>query len=260
MCLIKTIAKKSAGFTLVEVTVAMAIAMMVTVLTIATLQRMILDEQAAADRMDAQANSILAQNYLLRFFSEAVQLQSNGTASLDAFAGGTDVGYVRSYDSTATPVSATPVTIAVFNRENGNLTSGSQFKPTGIFFLPPTATSTGVLFIDLGNGATLSANYGDLFVPDLVQFSIAPLPVPSGVLPYLNVTMVFRHFLPGEGPEVWCPQSAFTPCNGIADIRGFRDVTENLRIDFPDNEYSTSPGNNYETDMGNMYFFPVLGQ
>ncbi len=263
------------GFTLLETLVAVAVSGIAMLIASSMLFRTNQDSLAGIDRNEAEISATMAELYLRTYLGAAVDLVYNGNSSLDGTSPAN--GQLRSYDSNDPGNPATASAVALFQREvGGDVIAGLRqgaFNPTGIYFIQPTATTSGVLFFATSTTSnSVGPSYSVPYIGDLVEFQVqnpktlnttgSPIAV-GDVLTSVDVRYVVRYFEPGDGKKVWCPNpsvGAFnaSPCASIPH-RNFHDVIKAVTVVFRDNPIFVFPagGTTPFRPLGKIYSFPL---
>jgi prepilin-type N-terminal cleavage/methylation domain-containing protein len=290
------------GFTLVELMVALAISG-VTMLVAATLITTLYGRYFQVYNRASAMESLMGAAYNLR---QMLGLAVNITLQPAAFEGGLaytgstagSIGYLLNNNGGSTTFDHITDcnggtggngirTVALFTRDvggqGGNGVGGaaiqatSTLMPTGIFYMCPTLTTSGVLFIDPGtvqpstSTAVLTPSYSKLYFDRLVQFDISNFITASNtnVLTSVQISIVARSFYGTPTPQqmTWCPpQDISAGSNGctaayIKGMTAFRDTTETFQVTFSNQSLGINPmdmsgASANQRVTGNIRFFP----
>lgn len=144
----------------------------------------------------------------------------------------------------------------------------SRLQNTGIFYVLPTATTSGVLFFDMGAQPAMSPSYNDVYFDRITELEIdRPEYVNLNGTQYLksfHVKIGVRHFISDDKRHWrWCPQSDITA--GVANCApgvSYQDYFTDLNIVIPNQIVRTPTSLNNltvaERILGTVYFFPFL--
>lgn len=180
-------------------------------------------------------------------------------------------GQIRIFDSGFYAAGGAPpvTTVGVFLREAGYPSStnpGSDIRATALYFINPTETQGGRLFISstpagFGN-VTLASNQYDVMFENLVEFHMNPSGFASGngdPVRVVKLEMTFRRFRDSRQAD-WrfCPvaQMARPNCNTRSK---YVDEKVSLDVALVNNAIPTDFGTN-ETLYGNVYFYGSGGR
>lgn len=294
-----------------ELTIATAIAGIVALALSSLMVWAVVEFEAVKRRLIAQGEALRLEVMLRRYVTTAIKLKggSDGvtndpvndlaaSGNVNLGNGGTVSGefdghgkFARGfvYDQLSDWPPSGWQNVAVFMREwkepvtsGGAATRLSDMIETGIAVRAPTATTSGVVFIDAAgdspNGA-MTFDYSDQWVGGIVEFSLekkvkygsrhmvgtAAAYTDSRLVSVL-MTYKLRYHLATNLPKMWCPSTDVT--NAVAGCTGgasFVDIERAVRIVFPNNNMGAREnfglGNEWIEDrpMGAFHFFrPVL--
>jgi prepilin-type N-terminal cleavage/methylation domain-containing protein len=262
-------ARAKAGFTLVEVMVAIGLSGIL-ITTIASLMMSVGQEtHALIDGADFENDMDRLEYLIERQMRLAVNLTYVGSTSINSNTLGTKgLGYMRAFDSTALANTNTTVNaIALYYRETAHISTSvatlrSSFAPTGVYFQQPSATTYGVLYIDPGTGAgqtALAPSLGLITLTPLtgvvINASDFDLSASSGVsfVKSFKMTVYSRvasSTLPGL--LAWCPPAAMgtSPCVSAVP---YKDLSRTFTVKLRDNVDPNSPQLSTLL-MGRLYF------
>jgi prepilin-type N-terminal cleavage/methylation domain-containing protein len=301
------------GFTLVELMVALAISG-VTMLVAATLITTLYGRYFQVYNRASAMESLMGAAYNLRqMLGLAVAIQTStagfeGGGSFVVPAAAGSIGYLLEKDTVPPPPNTTVGsyfdhitdcsggignvrTVALFARDVGGqggngvgaapIQATSTLMPTGIFYMCPTLTTSGVLFIDPGtvtpgtSTASLGPSYSKLYFDRLVQLDInnyVTAPV-TGTLTSVQISITARSFYGTPTPQqmTWCPAADISAgSNGctatyIQSMTAFRDTTETFQVTFSNQSLKVNPmaptdttglNSAFQRVTGNIRFFP----
>lgn len=251
---------RSRGVTLVELIISMGIVSFVVMVTVVLLIQLNKKKLQIDDRMDSESGLLRAEWILRTYLSQAVNMYGTGNTSLDGYGGPT--GRIRLFNGISSTLTPAINTVAVFNREAGNRgMGGSAIRSTGIFFHKPTATSSGVVFVDAGaNPAAISPDYSDLFIENVVEFETRNFTYhqndPSRPLLSAEIRIVVRYFTTENTSKSWCPKADIA-ANVCTQPTNYKDDERIFRVFFRNNDLNTTArgGNLREFAQGFLYFF-----
>lgn len=221
------------------------------------------------NKIEAEKAVTLATFNLQRALSLAVNIEASPIPFEGLNLAATDRGKIRS-NFVADTMGASPgviETVALFLREKGGYqaTARSEYTPVGIFYVRPTPTTSGVLFIDTNALGTLSPSYDDMFFQNITEFSLTNhVNSPNGVLTSVEFSITVRKFISSD-TKTWnfCPALDIT--NAVAgcttDKSTFMDITRTMQVTFSnqilnDGLRDVTGAGPYERVIGNLYLFP----
>lgn len=280
------------GFTLAELTVASGVAGVVTLALSTLMIWAVMEFEGVKRRLVAQSEALKGEVMLRRYVTNAVKVLggagndlANGTTTVGNGVGASNIfdGHGRfaadfNYDQMADwPVSGWK-NVGAFLREwrepiisGGPPNRRSQLFPTGIFIRAPTATTSGVMFIDTGEipPAGMTPGYGDQWMGGLTEFELSRQEkVADGTMAGQNriVSLLFRYrvryHMSTNLPKRWCPTAdvvaAVAGCTGGA---GYADIERSVRIVLVNNNIGTrqpqAAPNDWvqERPLGSLHFF-----
>jgi len=226
------------------------------------------------ERFQAQATASHAEYLLRLIFSQAINLQS--VASLPNNPG---AGSGQIYNGINFPTIASApgdwTTLAVFLREAAHLqgTGNGSLKQTAVWYRRPSATTSGVLFIDTGAavawpGGGVQPSYSDDYIDRISYLSIQVNTHPSYAPQVVSLDFHLRiryHLDPSTGTN-WCPQADIGVTAGCATKATWRDLDQTFSVVAHNNILhnagalmTTSGVSSEERVLGNLFFFsPIL--
>lgn len=259
---LKLILSNSKAFSLVELLVAtvlngiVILAMGTVYFQVTQTQQNMLEEKKGLD------TALRAGYYLQNLLTQAVGLSWAGPNNLNMASG---TGQLRQYYWDSNLVSAQDVhTLGIFWREAaGSAQTRSLFRATGLYFQPPTPTTSGVLFIDTGDkldaggNPLLAPEESDISFDSFVSFRISqPSVRVGGSLAAVRIQYVIRTFRSSNAAMRWCPAAnmGIGPCvyDGV-----FKDHPVTLNILFRNNSLgpATNSSVGVERLFDQLYFF-----
>lgn len=262
---------RQAGYTLTEILLSLAIFSIVSAATVGLIWTI-------QSRSVKSKNALSVETEAEQFFraiSGMTRLAAK-VADTDLVAGATNyptgTGAFRSSfnfkDMTTQPVNVVQ-TLGVFLRENStsNFTvSGvrSQWRATGLFFLPPTAQAPGVLYLTLGTQeggvTTLRPSNSDITLTGVTEVSFSNMNSLNGRLVSLDMTVVYRIPLSSgkAGAVSWCPTANISAgTSGCQSTVPFKDVSRKINLLFSNNRLNhVIPSSEYTRGA---YFFRPSG-
>jgi hypothetical protein len=227
----------------------------------------------AKDRIETERLALAAEYYLTAFFTQAVQLDHQGAASLNTWSSPVGQGRLRTFSGTsiASGMAGTVHTIAVFNREarasdDDNNPSGvsSSFLTTGVFYQMPTADTSGVLYLETVNpGLTVAPSSGGVKLDRIVEFEVTdPIKAANDEVLSARFRIVFRHFLSENytSQGTWCPTADIASGTAGCNPSAYRDIVTNIQVNMRNNLMPSQGGglNASQTTGGRIYFFRML--
>lgn len=253
------------GFSLIEVLLALGISAFMVIMTATVITHMMYRKNQVEDRMKSESGVLRAEWLIRSYLGQAVNIHGQGNSSLDTYSGPT--GMIRLFNGNSSTMTPSITTVAVFIRESGSRAAGgSDLRPTGIFFHRPTATKSGVVFIDPGNTpSNIKPDYGDFFFDNVVEFQTRDFTYHNGdpTRPLLSaeVRVVIRYFTGADNGngngKSWCPRADITA--GLCPQPGvpYRDDERTFRVYFRNNDLNVAArgGALREFVHGFLYFF-----
>jgi hypothetical protein len=266
------------GFTLIQVLTGVAMMAIVGLVVAGVFTWLNNEFLATTDRLKTETLAAEAEARLRGYLSQAVYMQFTGNPGGNLGAGpGQFRGEIGAnqqrilYDQMGDIPAPGWRTIAIFNREGnvGDNAMPAQWravqKRTAIFYRSPTATTSGVLFIDDGSQAgAMAPGFNDQFFDRIVLLDITKNRHPTfDRIISLDVKMRFRYHSPGAN-RVWCPSLDIN--NGVAGCTArsfFHDIETSFNILLRNNllrdstmvNLASSVGQNEERVLGSLYFF-----
>lgn len=196
-------------------------------------------------------------------------------------------GYLAA-DFNYTTIAAMPqwTTLAVFLREAGGTTAdtgaqgyGGNLAATGVYFRRPEPATVagpstgGVVFFDIGaQGGALSPDFSDLYVPNVVSFSLAT----SGIVNSNNepratsirVSYRIRYFFAGSNVKTFCPSADYDAgLPGCTDAPNYADVQRTFDVSLKNNKVKHRgvvpitgpvPNNPESNNSGELHYFHLV--
>ncbi len=262
------------GFTLMQVLTGAAMMAIVGLIISGVFQWLNNEFLSVSERLKAETMAARAETLLRQYFAQAVYIQNTGNPPGAA----NGPGMIRAEIPAGNPnqilydqIADVPTwrTIAVFQRE---FSVGDAVVPaawradarrTAIFYRGPSATTSGVLFIDDGSADPMVPSYADIYIDRLTYLSITKNRHPTfDRVASLDIRMRFRYHLPGRTRN-WCPQLDIT--NGVAGCTGvqnhreieasFNILLRNNLLRAPGANMASTGSNAEERVLGNLYFF-----
>lgn len=267
----------SSGFTLIELMVGAMIgiilmAVIAAILTIAQYQYL-----TTRDRMIAEARALEIENALKSILTQAVEVRHDANAAAGAF--GNQPGRLAADFNWSTLAAPTWTVVGFFRRElrvgygtadpvNPPGALGPALRKTAIFYREPTATTSGVLFIDLGTNVDATAmapGYNDLYFDRISSLSMDKVRHQSyDRVTTANFTVSIRYHYAGIRNRIWCPAANMGVSAGCTANSGWRDLNRSFSILLRNNLLIGTAGaaqatNAGERVLGNLHFFqPVI--
>lgn len=259
------------GFTVAELTVASGVAAVVTLALTSLMVWAVVEFEGVKRRLIAQGEALRLEIMLRKYVTTAIKVKGfdiadNGNVALGnggAASGDLDGHGAFAQDFDYQQISDWPgdwQNVGIFLREwkepvvtGAADTRRSVLVPTSIVVRAPTATTSGVVFIDASGddpGGIMSPDYADQWVGGIVEFSLEKKiknPVlHAGGLPndtrVISVLMGYklRYHVASNLPKIWCPAldvaNATGGCTGGA---GFVDIERSVRIVLVNNNIGT---------------------
>lgn len=259
----------------VEFIVAMGVSLAILAIAIALLIFSVQNYKVATDKVEIRTIGSGITQTMMRVFSFSNKVITvPGAVTPNILLGQPSELRLGSWTSiTATPP-GTRLAIANIRRDTGvgavpAAGRYSRYRQTGVFYILPTPTTSGVLFFDMGTepATNLTPSYDDLYFDRLVELVIdRPQYVTVNGVQYLksvHVRVVARHFMTDNKSRWrWCPQSDID--SGVANCASgaFNDYVTDLNLMIPNqimrvptllNSLTTA-----ERIMGPIYFFPFV--
>lgn len=284
------------GFTLLELVVGLAlagVALLAAATFMTTLYGRYIHIMNRASAVESQLNAAFNLRQVLGLAVNVDMTQPYpGKGSIEGLAvtspigpltssGGLVVG--ASFDHIGDCGASNVSTVGAFLREAGGQgTAGSPITSnlvaTGIYYMCPTATTSGVIFMDFGANpknalttVTTSPSYGKVYFDRVVQFDIVNASQgTSGPLTSVEISITVRSFFGTPQPSQmnWCPSADIA--NGTAgctqailkspNMAAFTDFAESFQVTLGNQILGIDPSNttttSYQRVLGNTHFFP----
>lgn len=270
------------GFTLTELMIAATIGGILILIISAIAIIGFTQMNSLKDRLAAEENVTRLELLLRQTIGQAVDITGTNITYASPYAVSTRNGGLRaSFNWTDMTQGSNWNVIGHFLRESGG--SGLQtsddgnmgnLMPTAIFYRRPTATTSGVLFFNLGRAITatnpnypsMSASYSEPFID-----RISLLQMEKNVnVSYNKVTSVrfrvsIRYHEFGSSARVWCPvQNINAATAGCVTTARYRDLQREFTILIRNNLLKSAGAagltgsTSEERTMGPLYFFRLI--
>lgn len=269
------------GFTLVEILVGIGLGSIVMVVAFTLIFFFNENYVMIENKIQTERALIQATYNIQRSLALAVNISDSlGAINPGKTLAPTDSGLVRNFNATTLGGNAGTVeTVAMFLREKGGYQVAptplkGEYAPTAIFFLHPTPTKSGIIFLDVNTTGVMTPGYNDVFFERVVEFSVnnflfSNTPVP--ILTSVEVSVTMRNFLsPDPNRWLFCPPADVSPtpigaCN-LPNMASFKDNNRKVRVTFSnqviDNTSPSADPSNpsapFERTFGQMYLFPTI--
>ena len=247
--------KSNAGFTLVEMMIAVMIGGVVLVMAMGMLLNISGTAKTFGNSVDSEIEQLQAANTLQNMFTQATELKYFTGPPMETYVDVAGQGAIREYDSDADFGLKVVSTLAVFMRDDQHSTATSpaglisNLVPTAVFFQAPTPTTFGVLYISTSSPPKPTRK--EIHFDGLTHVEVknintyspysATNPVTGDLVTSFDFVLTFRRFLGPAKPDQmkFCPQSNLAACPGIG---AFRDVVRSYRMAIRNNVLAISPG------------------
>lgn len=265
----KAIVNNAKGFTLIEMMISLAIAALVTLMSIPGLL-LIQKGGRLSDREASFEENHRALSFALPYYlGQAVNIDwtSGSIGNI-----GANRGQIRMFTSTLAPTPQNPVAVGVFLREIGRPGNGNslgELRGTGIYFKNPTPSTEGEIIISSASAPSgsvqLSSDDFDQKFGSIVSLEVRPGgydSTPGAPVRVVELNIVYRKFLTDDKSQWhWCPASLIQSTPACPNQTSVRDVRKTIEIPLVNNALDTTDIINdagerrKETLFGNLYFF-----
>ncbi len=260
------------GFTLAELTVASGVTAVVTLALSSLMVWAVVEFEGVKRRLVAQGEALRLEIMLRKYVTPAIKMQGNNLGAVGnrnlvngGVVSGPDDGKGRfTANFNHTQLADWPgdwQNVALFLREwKEPVTSGPQSSrrsllvPTSIVVRAPSATTSGVVFIDASGddpNGVMSPDYSDQWVGGIVEFSLdkqiknnVDHAVAGGYSDsrLISVLMSYklRYHMASNLPKRWCPTADIVAATaGCTGGSGYVDLERSVRIIMVNNNIGT---------------------